>query len=97
MVGSKLFCKGVSVAQDNGKQDLLGLLFLHEHCEVLPTKFLVMVPWVPLPVICPGERNVRAGVFPGAVSFSSPAWSSPQRKVCVSGEAGISSFPPLRL
>lgn len=34
MVGSKLFCKGVSVAQDNGKRDLLGRLFLHEHYKI---------------------------------------------------------------
>lgn len=31
MVGSKLFCKDISLVQENDKRDLLGALFLHEH------------------------------------------------------------------
>lgn len=93
MIGSKLFCKDVSVAQQSDERDLLDALFLHERCEALLAELLTIVPQVPLPAVCPGQKSARVGPVPGAFPFFRPAGSYPQINVCVSGgEAGISVF-----
>lgn len=93
MIGSKLFCKAVSIAQESDKRDLLDALFLHERCEALLAELLTIVPQVPLPAVCPGQKSARVGPVPRTLPFFRPAGSYPQIKVCVSaGEAGISVF-----
>lgn len=95
MIGSKLFCKAVSIAQESDERDLLDALFLHECCEALLAELLTIVPQVPLPAVCPGQKSARVGPVPGTFPFFRPAGSypHPQIKVCVSGgETGISVF-----
>lgn len=93
MIGSKLFCKAVSIAQESDENDLLDALFLHERCEALLAELLTIVLQVPLPAVFPGQKSARVGPVPGTFPFFRPAGSYPQIKLCVSrGEADISVF-----
>lgn len=71
MAGSKLFYKGVSVAQGSGEEtrNLPGL-FSHKHWEVLSAELLVTVPWALPPVTCPGREGLGLVFFQG--QFLSP-------------------------
>lgn len=83
MSGSKLFYKGVSVAQGSGERDarLTRSSFFSQTLGSAVCRVVGDCASASSSCYLPRERSARAGVFPGAVSFSSPAWSSPQHEV----------------